>query len=65
MTERAQVTRIMVTSDCPPQEPRPVIRPTTDVDAAQLGDGAFIAYVMIRMFKFGISLFTKRWPNLA
>jgi hypothetical protein len=29
-----------------------------------LGDGAYIAYVLIQMFKLGIALIGRRWPEL-
>lgn len=30
-----------------------------------LPDGPYIGYVLVQMFKLGISLLAKRWPGLA
>lgn len=31
----------------------------------QLSDGPYVGYVLIQMFKLGIALLTRRWPQLG
>lgn len=48
------VTRVVITET-----------PKSHAHAADtLDDGPYIAYVLIQMFKFGITLMARRWPHL-